>query len=305
MWSLGVAIDAEAEGILEDLLVAVARRVEEADRLALADRPAAQLHVAGGGARELDDRGDPADGLLDGALHQRSVRGEILPLARVVDEGLDAAGHGVARGLVSGHDQQEVVGEQLEVGQGLVVDLPLHDHRQDVVAWIRPALLCQLLEVGEELDARGLGSLVGGASALELRILRRDDLVGPAEEQMPVLFRDAQHERDHGDGDRRGHVGDEVDVPLPPGRVEHLARDRLDLRRPHLHGARREPLRNEVPVAAVIRRIHRQQVAARRLLGSVPREDGDARLDDPIPRVLADRDDVFVFRDRPERVGGG
>ena len=137
---------------------------------------------------------------------------------------------------------------------------------------------------------------------LELRIFRGDDLVRPAEEQVPVLLRDPEHQRDDCDGDRRGDIGDEVDLSLLARLVEDVARDGLDLRLPHRHREWREPPRGEIPVATVLRWIHREQVSRRRLLGLVSGEDGDPRLDEPVARVLADRDDVGVLGHRPEGV---
>ena len=53
---VGVPADVEDVGVLEDVLVAVGRGVEEDDLVALLDRRPAQLEVAGGGAAEVHDR---------------------------------------------------------------------------------------------------------------------------------------------------------------------------------------------------------------------------------------------------------
>ena len=61
---VGVAGDVEAERVVEDVLVEVGARVEEADALALVDRHAADLDVVEGGALEDGDRRGPADDLV-------------------------------------------------------------------------------------------------------------------------------------------------------------------------------------------------------------------------------------------------
>jgi hypothetical protein len=68
-----VAVDAELEGRLEDVLVAVRRRVEEAHGLAGADLPSAQLQVLGGRPAELDHWSRPAGHLLHRAAHEPRV----------------------------------------------------------------------------------------------------------------------------------------------------------------------------------------------------------------------------------------
>src|SRR5215471_16111440 len=80
-----VAVDAEAVRVLEDLLVAVRRGVEERDDVAAADALPAQLDVGRGGAGEVDDRARPAQDLLDPALEQVRPRLEAAPLLGMLD----------------------------------------------------------------------------------------------------------------------------------------------------------------------------------------------------------------------------
>jgi hypothetical protein len=120
-------------------------------------------------------------------------------------------GHRVARRLVAGHHEQEQVGEQLDRGQRAPSTAPLATSLT-MSSPAAPALLGEIVEVGEHLEARAVERLLRVAVALELGILGRDDLVGPAEQERPVVLGHAQHQRDHRDRDRRGHVLHEVDL---------------------------------------------------------------------------------------------
>src|SRR5580704_17691603 len=104
-----IAADVELERILEDVFVAIRRRVEQAYRFAGFDLLPADLDIFSGGARKLDDRRRPSHDLLDRRVDQLGIALELLPFSRIVDESLQAAGGRVARRLVAGHDQQEIV----------------------------------------------------------------------------------------------------------------------------------------------------------------------------------------------------
>src|SRR5262245_39712117 len=241
------AIDAERERVLEHLLVAVARRVEQAHRLALLHQGVTHADVARGRARELVHRRHPAHGLLDHAVDEVRIPDQPVELLRVVDQLLHTAGHRVARGLVSRDHEQEVVGEELEHGERLAVDLAVHDHGEDVVLRILLALLRERREVSEQVFARGVAGLTRGPTVLILGILGRDDLVRPAEQERPVSFGNPEHEGDHRDRDGCRYLGHEVELTLGGRLVEDLARQLLDLGLPDLDGARREPLRHDLP----------------------------------------------------------
>ena len=113
---VGLAPNVEAVGVLEDLFVAVGRRVPHHDRVALADRLAAQLDVLGGGALELDHDRGPAQDFLDGRGHEFGVGDEVVELVGVVEQGLDAASDRVAGGFVAGADQQAEVARDFAPG---------------------------------------------------------------------------------------------------------------------------------------------------------------------------------------------
>src|SRR5262245_18960285 len=69
-----IPVDAEDEGVLEHLLVAVARGVEQAHGLPFPHDLVADVKLPRGGARELVHRRHPAHGLLDHAVDQARVR---------------------------------------------------------------------------------------------------------------------------------------------------------------------------------------------------------------------------------------
>ena len=78
--------------VLEHLLVAVGGGVVHDDLVALLDRHAADLGVAGGGAPEVVDRRAPAEHLLHAGVPERRVLAEPLRLVGVVDAGPASSG---------------------------------------------------------------------------------------------------------------------------------------------------------------------------------------------------------------------
>src|SRR5205085_6662833 len=60
--------DVKGEGVGEDFVVAIRRRIPERDPISCLDRNASNLHVDRGAAREVRDRRCPAKNLVDRAL---------------------------------------------------------------------------------------------------------------------------------------------------------------------------------------------------------------------------------------------
>src|SRR5271169_3916541 len=87
-----IAADVELERILENFLVAIGRRIEQAYRFAGFDLLAANLGIFGSGARELNHRRRPSHDLFDRRVDQLRIALELLPFGRIVDESLQAAG---------------------------------------------------------------------------------------------------------------------------------------------------------------------------------------------------------------------
>ncbi len=149
-------------------------------RLALADRFAAQRVVARGWANWMT-------GVVQRTLSSTvpSIRAEfamqLLPLDRFLRAMRGhAARHRVARRLVAGDDEEEVVREQLDRRQRRIFDRAVRHHADDVLgpgAVRRDSESTRTTRCG-----RGRASPWRSTRA-ETRGPVRDDLVGPAEEQ--------------------------------------------------------------------------------------------------------------------------
>ena len=151
-------------------------------------------------------------------------------------EGLHAAGDGITSRFVARLDQELAVGDQLLLGQGYPVNLALRQLGHQVVLRVLTSLIHHLLEVAVQLTPgphRRLLRALAGASIL--RIILPDDLVGPAEEPLPVDLWHAEHPGDHGDGEGSGEHLDEVAFRnVTPGRalIDDANGDALDLLAP-------------------------------------------------------------------------
>ena len=107
------AIDAKRERVVEYVFVAVGRREVERDLVTGADLHAADFAVFGGDPREVADRCDPAQDLLDRVREQIGLGAELLPLLGVLAEREQPAADRVARRLVAGLDEQLAVPDEL------------------------------------------------------------------------------------------------------------------------------------------------------------------------------------------------
>ena len=112
-----------SNGRLEDVLVEVGRTVEQADALPLADGDPADLGVRRRGSLEAVHRRGPADDLVDRGVGPLPL--EQLPLVGVLEERVHAVRHRVARGLVARHGQQDDEERELDIADGLAVDVGL------------------------------------------------------------------------------------------------------------------------------------------------------------------------------------
>src|SRR5262245_19004189 len=93
-------VDDEAIGIVDDLLVAVARDVPHHHLVTGPDALAAELGVLASGAPHVDDRRLPADGLLHEAGKERRVSAQLRPLIGMMMEREQATAHRVPGGVV-------------------------------------------------------------------------------------------------------------------------------------------------------------------------------------------------------------
>jgi membrane protein len=101
----------------EHRFVAVRRRVEQQDAVALADLLAVDLDVAGGGAVHVAHRSRPPQHLLDRAGQQRRIGPQPRQLVGVSQQCLDAARDDVAGGLVAADEHEHRLEHDVDVGE--------------------------------------------------------------------------------------------------------------------------------------------------------------------------------------------
>src|SRR5581483_7361897 len=117
------AADVERRSVGEHVLVAVGRRVEEEQLLALRDHLTAELGVGHGGAGHVLDGADPPQHLLDGGVEQAAVGDQRLPPLALAQQLVRTARDHVARGLVAADEDQERLHHDLGVVEAVAVDL--------------------------------------------------------------------------------------------------------------------------------------------------------------------------------------
>ena len=104
---VGVARARRARRRAPSVLVAVGRRVEEAQEVAPLDLLSPELDVGERGAAHVRDRRDVPEELLDRTGHELGLGGEDRPLVGVLGQRLAGAGEETTSGLVAG-DQQDL-----------------------------------------------------------------------------------------------------------------------------------------------------------------------------------------------------
>ena len=212
----------------------------------------------------------------------------------------------MARRLVAGRGQQEEVDVELALGQGLAVDLRLHELRDDVVARVRAPVGGELAAVLEHLERDGRRE---GQVAVALELLGRGELrVGVAQEPVaevddvaPVLLRRAEHLREHAHRQLRRDVLDEVELAQRQRVVEDPVDELADLQLVGPHGPRREALGHQRPQLVVARGVHVDHRLARLdLVGAQVLQRRPAGLGGEGLPVAVHGVDVVVARDAPE-----
>ncbi|MFT3801018.1 MAG: hypothetical protein QM766_07340 [Burkholderiaceae bacterium] len=195
---VGLAGDVELVGTLEHRLVAVGRGEADQDLVAGADLAAAQLGIGRRGAPELDDRRREAQHLLDRRRQQRRVRHQLAALFGVSAQQQQSVRDQVAGRLVAGDHQQLEEAFELPAAQLLAVDLGIDDQAPDVAGRLRALLLRARRCVREHLEHAFAEGLRINA---RVRIVERDQRIGPLEQLVPVLCRHAedvgQHQQRH------------------------------------------------------------------------------------------------------------
>ncbi len=151
-----------------------------------------------------------------------------MPLLRVQQQLLHATADDVARRLVATDEDEQRLVQHVVGAEAVAVDLGVHEHAHQVVG---RRLLTLRDGVRAERGVLGHGGhrldvlLVGCAPAL-----RADHVVGPAQQVVAVLGRDAEHVADQDHRERRGDVADEVAFAALADLVDDRVRDLTDLR---------------------------------------------------------------------------
>ena len=231
---VGIAADVEAQRVIEDRLVEVARDEPVGDLVVLLDLLAAELGVAGGGAAEVVDRGRPAEDLVGRRSGQARVVAEPLELVGVLEQGEQTVGDGVAGRLVAGDRQQQEVDVEVALVQRTAVDLGLDELGDDVLARALAPLVGELAAVVEHVLGRRVGE---GQVPVGLRDLRVDRELGVvlAEQRVAELdqvavigLRRAEHLGEDPHRQLRRDLGDEVELSLLERVVEDPVEGRAD-----------------------------------------------------------------------------
>ena len=319
----GALVDVELVGTDPDLLVPVGRGVEQAEEVALGDRPAPHLHVVERGAAHVGDGRDVAEELLHRAGDHLRRLDQDAPLVGLLRHDLAGAGDEPAGRLVP-RDQQDLRHRQLLVdGKGLTVPPCFGELGEEVVARVHGAVAQLLGEVVAELE--DLTDAIG-LLAVQRLVGHLDERVGPAAEPVEVLDGNAEHQRDHDHRQRGRHRVDEVHLDVGGDLVEQLLGDPLHLGFDRTDRLRRECVTGDLAQEAMplavghdevvgVQRAHRVEAAqlrptrqAQLVGGRLPvvlhrrRRDVDVVGVPELLGVLGDRPHVLVLRDRPEPV---
>ena len=182
------------------------------------------------------------------------------------------------------------------------LDVGLHQLGHQIVAWVGVAIGGHLHRVHDQLDGRGHG-VVGG----ELGVGVADHLIGPVEEFLALVLRNAHQSGNGLQWQFARHLLDEVTRALGRGVPNDRRRTLLKFGAQHLHCAWREGPRDDLAQVGVVRGVHIEQneLAALDVVGRgaflVTGQRGVLQAGEDI---AASRDlfHVFVFGDDPVAV---
>ncbi len=206
-----------------------------------------------------------------------------------------------------GHDH--VVGQAVDVGEQFPVDAAVGDRRGQIVGRVRPPVLGQLVEVGEEVHQR-LQLLFRRGAALVLLLVAAEQFLGQLQHPGEVGLGQAQQRHDDVEREVDGHLGDEVALRSHLGHLVDVVLGQLvdaALQRAHCLGA--EPVRADGAHLAVVRVVHvdqraqahpRLQLRLGQVVGLGGRQQRPGLAQ---PQVVGPLDvhDVGVLGDREER----
>src|SRR3984893_12686366 len=143
------AVDDEAVGVFDRLLVAVARDVPHGDFVALADELAAKYDVFERGAAHVGDRRLVTNGLRRHRVDQFGPGAQLGEFIRVLAQEQEAAAHRIARRVVAADHEQADVAERFaraHVARGLA----MRQHGNEIAARLgMDPLVPQIHEIAE------------------------------------------------------------------------------------------------------------------------------------------------------------
>src|SRR5260370_13056887 len=115
-------------------------------------------------------------------------------------------------------------------------------------------------EILEQPEPRTIHRFLRAGALLEFGIGAADRFVGPLEELLPVLMRNAEQLRDNRERNLRRYLGDEIAFAASGHVVEHFAGDVFDFGLQRAHSARSELATDDHAILTVIGRVHIEQM---------------------------------------------
>ncbi len=295
-----LAVNDEAVGVFDCLLVPVARDVPHDDFVALLDLLAAKLRVLKRGAAHMRQGCLPTNDFGDHGFDERRVVPQLLVLNRVLVQGQKAAGDRVAGRVVAADDQEKNVSQILHRPH-VFRRFALGQHGDEIVARLGcvDALIPQLGEVGgaiaQFIPAGLLGLLVaeGGACGGDIR---------PAGE-LPAFFpREIEKGSEHLRRQLDRHAVYPVERLIDRQRIENRAGALADRAFEFRQIAGCDDRAHNLALRVVLRRVHhdehRQEETFFLIAEGDAAQGGFGRID---AVVGVDMHDVFIFGHRPER----
>ena len=265
-----------------------------------------QLGLARRRAREVGERREHAQRLLDRARDQRRVVEQLLLLAGVLQQRPHAAAVGRLGAVVAGGHQQEEAHDDLVLLEALALELGVDQHAGEVVGRVRTALLDQRAAALEDLGHLALHDALG-AIRVEVGVAAAERGVHQPRPDLVVLGPDAHEAADDARDDRLRDVGDEIAGLAAFEPVEHGDRDLADRVLVVGDALGREASLEQRLEPVVLGRIHPDE----HRLDQLERHDRVAQERDPadlggvgLP-VAADLVDVLGLGDRPVALFGG
>jgi hypothetical protein len=249
----------EAIRVREAALVAAAGAVHDHQLGALRDRLPMHGHVARRGAPLVLGGRVEAQHLLDGVRDHGGLLHQDALFAGEAVEPVEGRREELRDRLVPGGGEQVEEAPDLDVGEPFTVDLGLEEHAHHVVAGALAARSHLLGEVGME-PAHRFDALPRRHRIARVAV---QQVVRPAAHAVPVFLRDAEQGADHVHRQLCRELAHHVEARASHQTIEVLHRDLADARLEGADAARREGLRDEVPVTRLLGRIHEDHQRAR------------------------------------------